>query len=135
MPQLSIVPRLDRLAALFVILTLLLAANTNLSGTWKGTVTIEDSDGTKIETAVELRLEHKNGVVSGKIGREHDPDAVEIRNAKADGDTLQFEATSQETSSSMRFSLKVQGEQMQGDMKGSAEGNDIVGKVSFSKAK
>ena len=51
------------------------------------------------------------------------------------GDTLTFEATSQETSSSMRFSLKVQGERMQGDMKGSADGNDIVGKVSFSKAK
>ena len=127
--------RLHRLAALFVTLALMLGANINLSGTWKGTVTIDDSDGTKIETAVELHLQQKGGVVSGKIGREHDPEAVEIRNAKAEGDTLTFEATSQETSSSMRFSLKVQGERMQGDMKGSADGNDIVGKVSFSRAK
>ena len=132
----SAMSRLYKLATFLLMLALILPANTNLSGTWKGTVTIDDSDGTRIETAVELRLEeHKDGVVSGKIGREHDPEAVEIRNAKADGDTLTFEATSQETSSSMRFSLKVQGERMQGDMKGSADGNEIVGKVSFSKAK
>jgi len=124
-----------KLSALFLMLALILPAKTNLSGRWTGTVTIDDSDGTKIETAVELRLEQKDGVLSGKIGREHDPEVVEIRNAKADDDTLTFEATSQETSSSMRFSLKVQGERMQGEMKGSADGNDIVGKVSFSKAK
>jgi hypothetical protein len=35
----------------------------------------------------------------------------------------------------MRFSLKVRGEQMLGDMKGAADGNDIVAKVSFSRAK
>jgi hypothetical protein len=126
---------LYKLPALFLMSALMLPANTNLSGKWTGTVTIDDSDGTRIETAVELRLEQKGGAVSGKIGREHDPEAVEIRNAKAEGDTLTFEATSQETSSSMRFSLKVQGEQMKGDMKGSADGNDIVGKVSFSRAK
>ena len=128
-------PRSHQLLALFLVLTLVLAANSDISGTWTGTVTINDTDGTKIETAVELSLDLKDGVVSGKIGREHDPEKVEIRNAKAEGDTLTFEATSQETSSSMRFSLKIQGRQMQGDMKGSADGNDIVAKVSFSKAK
>ena len=101
-----------------------------------GTVTIDDAaSGTKIETPVELHLEQKEGVLSGKMGREHDPDKVEIRNAKVEGDTLTFEASSQETSSSMRFSLKVRGEQMLGDMKGAADGNDIVAKVSLTRAK
>ena len=127
--------RLYKLPVLLLMLALTLPANSTLSGTWTGTVTINDSDGTSIETAVELHLEQKGELLSGQIGREHDPEKVQIRNAKAEGDTLTFEATSQETSSSMRFSLKVQGEQMRGDMKGSAEGNDIVAKVSFSKAK
>ena len=35
----------------------------------------------------------------------------------------------------MRFSLKVQGEQMEGEMKGVADGNDIVAKVTFSRVK
>jgi hypothetical protein len=117
-------------------LCLLAGQPSNISGKWTGTVTIDDtSSGTKIETLVELHLEQKDGVLSGKIGREHDPDKTEVRNAKLEGDTLTFEASSQETSSSMRFSLKVRGEQMLGDMKGSADGNDIVAKVSFSRAK
>src|SRR4051812_7459652 len=127
--------RLYKLPLLLLIVAVILPANPNLSGKWTGTVTIDDTDGTKIETAVELRLEQKGAAVSGKIGREHDPEPVEIRNAKAEGDTLTFEATSQETSSSMKFNLKVQGEQMRGDMKGTADGNDIVAKVSFARAK
>jgi hypothetical protein len=130
--------RLNRLPAFLLTLALcLLAAQpSSISGKWTGTVTIDDTaSGTKIETPVELHLEQKDGVLSGKIGREHDPDTVEIRNAKVEGDTFTFEASSQETSSSMRFSLKVRGEQMLGDMKGSADGNDIVAKVSLSRTK
>ena len=130
--------RLNKLPAFFLPLALcvLAAQPSNLTGTWIGTVTIDDTtSGTKIETRVELFLEQKDGVPSGKMGREHDPEKVEIRNAKVEGDTLTFEASSQETSSSMRFSLRVRGEQMQGDMKGAADGNDIVAKVSFSRAK
>jgi hypothetical protein len=119
-----------------VTLVMFAAGDHNISGKWTGLIAIDDTaSGTKIETPVELQLENKGGVVSGKIGRENDPDKVEIRNAKVEGDRLTFEASSVETSSSMRFSLKVQGEQMNGEMKGAAEGNDIVAKVSFSRVK
>jgi hypothetical protein len=123
-----------------LILSLTLTAfavhGSNLSGKWTGLIAIDDTaSGTKIETPVELHLEQKEGALSGKIGRENDPEQVEIRNAKVEGDRLTFEAASFETSSSMRFSLKVQGEQMHGDMKGAAAGTDIVAKVSFSRAK
>src|SRR6266571_3781106 len=93
--------RLNRLPVFLLPLALCLlsAQPSNISGKWTGTVTIDDtSSGTKIETPVELHLEQKNGALSGKIGREHDPDKVEIRNAKVEGDTVTFEASSQETS-------------------------------------
>ena len=117
-------------------LSILAARDSNISGKWTGLIAIEDTaNGTKIETPVELHLELKGGVLSGKISRENDPDKTDIRNAKVEGDSLTFEAASIETSSSMRFSLKVQGEQMQGEMKGAAGGADIVAKVSFSRVK
>ena len=119
-----------------LILALLVAQAANMSGKWAGLIIIDDTaSGTKIETPVELHLEQRNGVLSGKISRENDPDKVEIRNAKVEGDRFTFEAASVETSSSMRFTLQVRGEQMQGEMKGGADGNDIVAKVSFSRVK
>ncbi len=48
---------------------------------------------------------------------------------------MTFESSSAEHSSSMKFTLTVQGEQMQGEMRGVAQGNDIVAKVSFSRVK
>src|SRR5437899_6941521 len=101
-----------------ITLALLVAQAAGVSGRWTGLIIIDDTaSGTKIETPVELHLEQKNGVLSGKISRENDPDKVEIRNPKVDGDRFTFEAASVETSSSMRFSLQVRGEQMQGEMK------------------
>ncbi len=119
-----------------IALSILAAQALNINGKWTGLIAIDDAaSGTKIETPVELNLEQKDGILSGKIGRENDPEAVEIRNAKVEGDRLTFEASSIETSSSMRFSLKVQGEQMRGEMKGAAGGADIVAKVSFARVK
>jgi|SRR5215469_9519190 len=106
----------------------------NLAGKWSGVIEINDSGG-KIETPVELYLEHKDGALSGKIGRSNDPQSVEIRNAKVQGDKVTFEAAATESSASMKFSLTIQGEQMRGEMKGVAEGNDIIAKVTFSRAK
>jgi hypothetical protein len=119
-----------------VTLVMLAAQASNVSGKWSGLIIIDDTaSGTKIETPVELRLEQKDAVLSGKIGQKNDPNPVEIRNVKVEGDRLTFEAASLETSGSMRFSLKVQGEQMEGEMKGVADGNDIVAKVTFSRVK
>jgi hypothetical protein len=118
----------------FFLLSALIASPTNLSGKWSGVIEIDDS-GNKIETPVDLYLDHKDGALSGKIGRANDPERVEIRNGAVQGDNVTFEASSEETSSSMKFFLTVQGEQMSGEMKGAVAGNDIVAKVSFSRAK
>jgi hypothetical protein len=121
----------------WVLLTTLLALTAqaaNLAGKWSGVIEIDDSGG-KIETPVELTLEQKAGAVSGKIGRRDNPETVEIRNAKIDGDKLTFQSSSTEASASMTFTLTVQGEEMRGEMRGVAQGNEIVAKVTFSRAK
>ena len=117
-----------------ITLLALTAHGADIAGKWSGTIVIDDSGG-KIEVPIDLALEQKAGALSGKIGRSQDAERVEIRNAKVDGDKLTFESSSTEHSSSMKFTLTVQGEQMQGEMRGVAQGNDIVAKVSFSRAK
>lgn len=106
----------------------------DIAGKWSGVIEIDDSGG-KIETPVELYLEQKAGALSGKIGRRNDPETVEIRNGKLEGDKVTFESSSTEASASMTFSLTVQGEQMRGEMRGVAQGNEIVAKVTFSRVK
>ena len=117
-----------------ITLLALTASAANLAGKWSGIIEIDDSGG-KIETPVELYLEQKAGTLSGKIGRSNNPESVEIRNAKVDGDKLTFDSSSTEASASMTFSLTIQGERMQGEMRGVAQGNEIVAKVTFSRVK
>jgi len=117
-----------------IALLALSAHGANVAGKWSGTIVIDDSGG-KIEVPIELSLEQKAGALSGKIGRSKDAESVEIRNAKVEGDKLTFESSSTETSAAMTFTLTVQGEQMRGEMKGVAQGNDIVAKVSLSRVK
>jgi hypothetical protein len=117
-----------------ITLLALTAHAANLAGKWTGIIVIDDSGG-KIETPVELYLEQKAGTLSGKIGRSNNPESVEIRNAKVEGDKLTFESSSTEASASMTFSLTIQGERMQGEMRGVAQGNEIVAKVIFSRVK
>jgi len=120
---------------LSLLVTVMLMAQTpSVAGKWAGLIEIDDG-GSTIETSVELVLEQKDGRLSGKIGRTEDVERVEIRNAKIEGDKVTFDASSVEVMASMKFFLTVQGERMQGEMKGDAEGTDIVAKVSFSKVK
>jgi hypothetical protein len=117
-----------------IALLALTAHAADVAGKWSGAIVIDDSGG-KIEVPIELSLEQKAGALSGKIGGSRDAESVEIRNAKVEGDKLTFESSSTESSAAMTFSLTVQGEQMRGEMKGVAQGNDIVAKVSLSRVK
>jgi hypothetical protein len=117
-----------------ITLLALTASAANPAGKWSGIIEIDDSGG-KIETPVELYLEQKAGTLSGKIGRSNNPESVEIRNAKVEGDKLTFDSSSTEAGAPMTFSLTIHGERMQGEMRGVAQGNEIVAKVSFSRVK
>ncbi len=127
--------KLSRLALIFS-LSLLFAQTGKVAGKWSGVIVIDDTgSGTKIETPVELDLQQNGAALSGKIGRAGDPERVDIRNGKLEGDTVTFEASSVEASAAMKFSLTIQGERLEGEMKGAAEGNEIVAKVTFSRPK
>jgi hypothetical protein len=118
------------------IMLLALAANAgNIAGKWSGIIEIDEGgSGAKIERLLELTLEQKGAVLAGRIGLSGDSEGVEIRNGKAEGDRITFEASSPESSAIMKFSLTIQGDEMRGEMRGVAAGNDLVAKVSLSRA-
>jgi hypothetical protein len=113
-----------------------LAWGADVSGTWTGTIAVDDAgSGTTITTQVHIDLQQQGSGVTGKIGRVEDTEAVPIKNAKMEGDTLSFEAASDETSGPMKFSLKIAGDRMEGTMKGSIDSGDINGKVKLTREK
>lgn len=115
-----------------VILAMLLAAS--LAGKWYGSVEIPDSNRPEpVVTAIELMLEQSGSVLTGRIGRRGDSDPVTIKNGKVDGETVTFEASSAETATPMKFTLKLDGARMTGEVRGSVEAGQIVGKVSLAK--
>ncbi len=122
-----------------LILTCLLCAlafGADVAGTWTGTIAVDDAgSGTTITTQVHIELQREGNSLSGKIGRVEDTEAVPIKNVKMEGDTLSFEAASDETSGPMQFSLKIAGDLMEGTMKGSIDSGDIKGKVKLTREK
>ena len=127
-------PILILFACALVICTLLLGAD--LSGRWTGTIAVDDTgSGTTITTQVQIEIQQKAEGLSGKIGRIEDQDVVPIKNARMDGDTLSFEAASDETTGPMKFSLKIAGDRMEGTMKGSIDSGNINGKVKLTREK
>ena len=117
-------------------LTCALMTGADLTGRWTGTIAVDDvGSGTTITTQVHIDLQQKADSLSGKIGRIEDTDVVPIKNARMEGDTLVFEAASEETTGPMKFSLKIAGDRMEGTMKGSIDSGDINGKVKLTREK
>jgi hypothetical protein len=121
---------------LLVLLAGALAFGADPTGRWTGTIAVDDTgSGTTITTQVHIELQQQGDGLSGKIGRIEDTDVVPIKNARIEGDTLIFEAASDETTGPMKFSLKIAGDRMEGTMKGSIDSGDINGKVKLTKEK
>ena len=119
-----------------LLLTSALIFGADLTGRWTGTIAVDDTgSGTTITTQVHVELQQQGDGLSGKIGRIEDSDVVPIKNARMEGDTLVFEAASDETTGPMKFSLKIAGDRMEGTMKGSIDSGDINGKVKLTREK
>ena len=105
------------------------------SGKWSGTVDVHDTgSGSVISTPIEVQFEEKKpGVVEGTIGRAGDNELVPIQNGKIEGNHLSFEASSPETAGSMKFTLTLNGDQMEGEMKGAVDTENITGVVKISR--
>ncbi len=104
----------------------------DVSGKWSGTIDVEDSGNS---TPVQVELVQKSDLVSGKIGRQGGGDEGTIRNGKVDGAKVSFEVVSPQTSSPFKFRLTLVNDTLEGEMKGSADEGEIVGKVKLSREK
>jgi len=125
-----------RLLFSLLLLTCPLLLGADLTGRWTGTIAVDDTgSGTTITTQVHVELQQKADGVSGKIGRIEDNEVVVIKNVHMEGDTLSFEAASDETTGPMKFSLKIAGDRMEGTMNGSIDSGDIKGKVKLTRDK
>ena len=104
----------------------------DLTGKWAGSIEIEDSGTT---TPVSVQFVQKEALVSGKIGRTGGGDEENIRNGKVDGKKVSFEVTSPHTSGPMKFTLTLEEDRLEGEMKGSVDEGEIVGKVKLAREK
>jgi hypothetical protein len=107
----------------------LLLSGADISGKWAGTIDVEDSGST---TEVQVELVQKADTVTGKIGRTGGGDDGAIR--KVDGTKVSFEVVSPQTSSPFKFTLTLLNDRLEGEMKGSVDEGEVVGKVKLTRA-
>ena len=113
--------------------TTLLASD--ISGKWTGNIEVSDTaSGTTINTPVRAEFQQKDSAVSGSIGRREDETTERIRNGKVEGGKLVFEVVSAESNGTIHFTLTVDGNRMEGEMKGAVDTGPISGKVHLTKA-
>ncbi len=103
----------------------------DVTGKWSGTIDVEDAGST---TEVQAQLVQKAGAISGKIGQPGDADAGTIQNGKVDGVNVSFEVVSSHTSSPVKFRLTLVNDRLEGEMKGSTDDGEFVGKVKLTRA-
>ena len=119
---------------LLLCMPLVMLAGDDVSGKWSGSIEVADNaGGSAITTPVRAVFEQKANLVSGKIGRREDERSESIRNGKVEGTKISFEVSSVETTSAMKFSLVLRGDRLEGEMKGSVDSGEIVGKVKLTR--
>jgi hypothetical protein len=102
----------------------------DVSGKWTGNVEVQDpAGGSAINTQVRAELRQKADAITGAIGRQEDPEAEPIQNARLDGRRLTFEVASAEASGVIKFVLTLEGDRLDGEMSGTVDGAAITGKV------
>jgi hypothetical protein len=110
----------------------LLLSGADVSGKWSGSIDIEDAGNT---TPVQVELVQKSDQLTGKIGRQGGGDDGTIRNGKVEGTKIFFEVVSSQNSSPFKFTLTLVNDTLEGEMKGSVDEGEIVGKVKLNREK
>jgi|SRR5579863_4716206 len=103
----------------------------DVSGKWSGTIDIEDAGSS---TPVQVELVQKADVLSGKVGHAGG-DSEAIRNGKVEGAKVSFEVFSSQTNSPWKFTLTLVEDRLEGEMKGTADEGEVVGKVKLNRDK
>jgi len=102
----------------------------DLTGKWSGTIEIVDEGNT---TPVSMQLVQKAAEVSGKIGRAGGGEEESISNGRIEGKKVSFDVVS--SHGPMKFTLTLEQDRLEGEMKGTVEDGEIVGKVKLAREK
>lgn len=107
----------------------------DLSGTWRGVIELNHGGGAPVVNApIKLRLEQNGKALSGEIGHEDgDAKPVPIQTGRVEGHEIYFEASSEQTQGPVRFRLKIQGNRLNGEMRGAVEQGPISGRVDLTR--
>lgn len=111
----------------FAVVSLIAA---DATGTWTGTLIVPTSDGGEKSSPARLVLKQDGAKLTGTAG----PDASEqraIENGKAENGNLAFEVPNGETT--MKFSLKQEGDQINGQITREREGRTQTAKLSVKR--
>ena len=109
----------------------LVMSGADVSGKWSGTIDVEDAGSS---TDVKVELVQKAGTLTGKVGRADGGDEGEIKNGKVEGEKVSFELVSSYSTTPFKFTLTLVNDRLEGEMKGSVDQGEIVGKVKLSRA-
>jgi len=109
----------------------LVMSGADVSGKWSGTIDVEDAGSS---TDVKVELVQKAGTLTGKVGRSGGGDEGEIKNGKVEGEKVSFELVSSYSTTPFKFTLTLVNDRLEGEMKGSLDQGEIVGKVKLSRA-
>jgi len=109
----------------------LVMSGADVSGKWSGTIDVEDAGSS---TDVQVELVQKASTLTGKVGRTGGGDEGEIKNGKVEGEKVSFELVSSYSTTPFKFTLTLVNDRLEGEMKGSLDQGEIVGKVKLSRA-
>jgi len=116
------------MAHMLAVLTAFVVLATDLTGTWKGTLI---RDGRDPSPAV-LVLRQEGSSVTGTAGESED-EKHPISNGTIEGDVVTFDVAVGE--SSMKFELKLNGDDLSGAVVREREGQQLTARLSLKRAK
>jgi hypothetical protein len=122
---------MKRTAWLLPVLAVTLSA-ADVSGRWAGVIEIS-TGGTTMTQAVRAEFHARAHAISGLIGRKGEDQADPIRNGRVDGKRVLFEVNSAETASAFHFDLTMDGDRLEGSMKGAMDTEPVSGKVHLNR--
>lgn len=117
----------------FLLAGALLVTAADVSGTWTGSAELKLADDTLMTYPLKLELTQKGEEVSGTIGR-GEGERIAIQKGKFEGSRFSFEVKPPDADSTVKFDLELDGNRLDGSLKGVVDGGPLAGKVALSRA-
>jgi hypothetical protein len=117
-----------------LLLAALSLAGADVSGKWSGTAEVKVAGSEPQQYVLQLQLTQKGEQVNGTVGRA-DGEETAIQEGRLQGTKFTFQVTPPETLGPVKFELVLNGDRLEGDLKGAVDSGPLTGKVLLSKTK